>query len=58
MSQTLGFDELSRMLREGATVLATDIDPVRGQALVDSLAPVLERVLGTEVYVELRSRLR
>ncbi|MBP8306150.1 MAG: SDR family oxidoreductase [Burkholderiaceae bacterium] len=35
----IGAATVALMLREGATVLATDIDPVRGQALVDSLAP-------------------
>ena len=35
-----------------------DLAYVGTEPVVDSLAPVLERVLGTEVYVELRRRLR
>lgn len=35
----IGAATVALMLREGAKVLATDIDPVRGLALVDSLAP-------------------
>ena len=35
-----------------------DLAYVGTEPVVDSQAPVLERVLGTEVYVELRRRLR